>query len=93
MPEITNLADLAHIHLLLNHFPTIATIIAFNLLLLSFVRKNDHLKKMTLKVLFLIAIMTMPIYVTEQMVGHKLGEFAPTRTFRGHLSEKATKGA
>jgi small subunit ribosomal protein S19 len=26
----------------------------------------------------------VPIYVTEQMVGHKLGEFAPTRTFRGH---------
>lgn len=26
----------------------------------------------------------VPVYVTEQMVGHKLGEFAPTRTFRGH---------
>jgi small subunit ribosomal protein S19 len=26
----------------------------------------------------------MPIYITENMVGHKLGEFAPTRTFRGH---------
>lgn len=36
----------------------------------------------------------VPIYVTENMVGHRLGEFAPTRTFRGHLSsEKATKGA
>ena len=34
----------------------------------------------------------VPIYVTENMVGHRLGEFAPTRTFRGHLSEKATKG-
>ena len=28
----------------------------------------------------------VPIYVTENMVGHKLGEFAPTRTFRGHVS-------
>lgn len=28
----------------------------------------------------------VPVYVTEQMVGHKLGEFAPTRTFRGHGS-------
>ena len=28
----------------------------------------------------------IPIYVTENMVGHKLGEFAPTRTFRGHVS-------
>ncbi|MGO0122802.1 30S ribosomal protein S19 [Desulfothermobacter acidiphilus] len=28
----------------------------------------------------------VPIYITEEMVGHKLGEFAPTRTFRGHSS-------
>jgi small subunit ribosomal protein S19 len=34
----------------------------------------------------------VPIYVTENMVGHRLGEFAPTRTFRGHVTaEKATK--
>jgi small subunit ribosomal protein S19 len=33
----------------------------------------------------------VPIYVTENMVGHKLGEFAPTRTFRGHVTkEKAS---
>jgi small subunit ribosomal protein S19 len=34
----------------------------------------------------------VPIYITEDMVGHKLGEFAPTRTFRGHgsHSEKTT---
>ncbi len=34
----------------------------------------------------------VPIYITENMVGHKLGEFAPTRTFRGHMtrSEKTT---
>lgn len=31
------------------------------------------------------------IYITENMVGHKLGEFAPTRTFRGHLAEKKKK--
>ncbi len=30
----------------------------------------------------------VPVYVTEQMVGHKLGEFAPTRTFRGHTKDK-----
>lgn len=34
----------------------------------------------------------VPIYVTENMVGHKLGEFAPTRTFRGHIQEKKTRG-
>ena len=32
----------------------------------------------------------VPVYVTESMVGHKLGEFAPTRTFRGHAA--GTKG-
>lgn len=30
----------------------------------------------------------IPVYVTENMVGHKLGEFAPTRTFRGHGGDK-----
>ncbi len=30
----------------------------------------------------------VPIYITENMVGHKLGEFAPTRTYRGHLVER-----
>lgn len=29
----------------------------------------------------------VPVYVTEDMVGHKLGEFAPTRTFKGHLAD------
>ena len=34
----------------------------------------------------------VPVYVTEEMVGHKLGEFAPTRTFRGHRgSEKSSR--
>ena len=33
----------------------------------------------------------VPIYITENMVGHKLGEFAPTRTYRGHLVEKKKK--
>ncbi|MCB2179621.1 30S ribosomal protein S19 [bacterium] len=30
----------------------------------------------------------VPIYITENMVGHRLGEFAPTRTYRGHVQEK-----
>ena len=32
----------------------------------------------------------IPVYVTEDMVGHKLGEFAPTRTFKGHAGDKKT---
>jgi small subunit ribosomal protein S19 len=34
----------------------------------------------------------IPIYVTENMVGHKLGEFAPTRTYRGHVARAEKKG-
>ena len=33
----------------------------------------------------------IPVYVTENMVGHKLGEFAPTRTYRGHAADKKGK--
>ena len=34
----------------------------------------------------------VPVFVSEQMVGHKLGEFAPTRTFRGHAGDRTGKG-
>jgi small subunit ribosomal protein S19 len=33
----------------------------------------------------------IPVYVTDEMVGHKLGEFAPTRTFPGHAADKKAK--
>ncbi len=33
----------------------------------------------------------MPVYINENMVGHKLGEFAPTRSFRGHAADRKTK--
>jgi small subunit ribosomal protein S19 len=33
----------------------------------------------------------IPVYITENMVGHKLGEFSPTRTFRGHAGKKTEK--
>ena len=33
----------------------------------------------------------VPVYVTEDMVGHKLGEFAPTRTYKGHAGAKTSK--
>ena len=33
----------------------------------------------------------VPVFISEQMVGHKLGEFAPTRTFRGHSGDRAAK--
>jgi small subunit ribosomal protein S19 len=33
----------------------------------------------------------IPVYVTEGMIGHKFGEFAPTRTYRGHAADKKSK--
>lgn len=33
----------------------------------------------------------VPVYITEDMIGHKLGEFAPTRTFRGHAGDRSSK--
>ena len=33
----------------------------------------------------------IPVFITDQMVGHKLGEFSPTRTFRGHINIKSDK--
>ncbi|MCZ6871861.1 MAG: 30S ribosomal protein S19 [Pseudomonadales bacterium] len=33
----------------------------------------------------------VPVFVTEEMVGHKLGEFAPTRTFRGHAADRRSR--
>lgn len=35
----------------------------------------------------------VPVYITENMIGHKLGEFAPTRTFHGHAEKKAATPA
>ena len=35
----------------------------------------------------------IPVYITENMVGHKLGEFSPTRIFRGHTTKKSEKSA
>ena len=33
----------------------------------------------------------VPVYIAEEMIGHKLGEFAPTRTYKGHAGDKTTK--
>lgn len=35
----------------------------------------------------------VPVFITEDMVGHKLGEFAPTRTFKGHVKSEKTTGS
>ena len=35
----------------------------------------------------------VPVFVNEQMIGHKLGEFSPTRSYRGHGADKSSKGS
>lgn len=72
MPTLANGADLAHLHLLLNHFPTIGTILGLGLLLLSFGRRNEHLKKVSFEVLFLIALATLPVYVSGNAAAEAL---------------------
>jgi hypothetical protein len=56
--------NLAHLHLVMNHVPTVGAAAALALLLLAFVRRNDHLKHAGLEVLFVIAVLTLPVYVS-----------------------------
>jgi hypothetical protein len=56
--------NLAHLHLVMNHVPTVGAVAALGLLLLGFVRRNDHLKHTGLEVLFVIAVLTLPVYVS-----------------------------
>ena len=63
MPSLTSI-NLAHLHLLLNHVPTVGTVVALGLLLLAFARRSDHLKHAGLEVLFVIAVLTLPAYMT-----------------------------
>jgi hypothetical protein len=63
MPSITAV-NLAHLHLLLNHVPTVGSVVALGLLLLAFVRRDEPLKHAGLEVLFVIAVLTLPVYMS-----------------------------
>lgn len=54
----------SHLHLIMNHVPTVGSAVALGLLLLAFLRRNEHLKMAGLETLFLIALLTVPIYIT-----------------------------
>jgi hypothetical protein len=56
--------NFAHLHLLLNHVPTVGAALALGILILAFVRRNDHLKHAGLEVLVVIALLTLPAYLT-----------------------------
>src|SRR5688572_29123842 len=59
-----SLANLAHLHLLLNHIPTIGLVLGIVLLLLSLAGKSDDLKRTSLGVFFLVALVAFPTYMT-----------------------------
>ena len=56
--------NLAHLHLVMNHVPTVGAVAALALLLLAFVRRNEHLKHAGLEGLFVIAVLTLPVFVS-----------------------------
>jgi hypothetical protein len=63
MPSITSV-NIAHLHLLLNHVPTVGAIVALGLLIVAFIRRDEPLKLVGLEVLFAIAVLTLPVYMT-----------------------------
>ena len=71
MPSITAI-NLAHLHLLLNHVPTVGAVVALGLLLLAFVRRDEPLKHAGLEVLFAIAVLTLPAYMSGVGAHQKL---------------------
>ena len=56
--------NLAHLHLVMNHVPTLGAAVALGLLVLAFIRRNEHLMHAGLEVLFVIAVLTLPVYVS-----------------------------
>jgi hypothetical protein len=56
--------NLAHLHLVMNHVPTVGAVAALGILLMAFVRRNEHLKHIGLEAIFVIALATLPVYIT-----------------------------
>jgi uncharacterized membrane protein len=54
----------SHLHLLLNHVPTVGAVAALGVLVVAFIRRNEHLKHVGLEILFAIALVTLPAFVT-----------------------------
>lgn len=77
---------LAHLHLLLNHVPTVGAGLAFVILMLGYIRRNDHLKQIGLEVLFVIAMVTFPVYFSGAGAQRELRGIPDiaTATIRAH---------
>jgi uncharacterized membrane protein len=66
--------NLAHVHLLLNHFPTIGMIVGLGLYVVAFVTKSDHLKSASLVIFFAIALLSIPTFVSGTAAGLTLSK-------------------
>jgi uncharacterized membrane protein len=71
MGSITSV-NTTHLHLVLNHVPTVGTVVALALLLLAIFRRNETLKLAGLEVIFVIALLTMPVYMTGVAAQQKI---------------------
>jgi hypothetical protein len=73
MPSITSV-NVSHLHLLLNHVPTVGAVVALGILIVAFIRQDEPLKLVGLEVLFAIAVLTLPVYMTGVAAYQKLRE-------------------
>ena len=71
MPSIVSI-NVAHLHLLTNHVPTVGSVAALGLLLLAFLRRDEALKHVGLEALFAIALVTLPVYMSGVGAHQKL---------------------
>ncbi len=76
--------NLAHLHLIVNHVPTVGSVAALGLLFLGYARRNEQLKHVGLEALFVIALLTLPVYVSGVAAHQEL------RTIK-EISEDAIK--
>ena len=56
--------NLANVHLLLNHFPTVGMIVGLDLYVVAILAKSDHLKRASLGIFFCIALLSIPVFAT-----------------------------
>jgi hypothetical protein len=66
--------NIAHLHLLLNHVPTIGSVVVLGVLLMALARRSEHLTHAGLEVLFVIAVLTLPVYVSGVAAQQQLKE-------------------
>jgi len=78
-----------HLHLLLNHVPTVGAVAALGLLLLSFVRRNEHLTHAGLEALYLVALLTLPAYITGVGASRELRDVPGVSDFAMRMHQDA----